>query len=191
MCLGRRARKFDEGEEKGRGRGERERERGEIVSQGGGWMVGERERRVCVCVCVCFFFIPSFILGCNSVGLTLNFNTTMIFNNTEYITGIPTQCEDGFVLALCNDDSITQETSDAFCQSFGYNCKRERGKEGGRERGREGGKEGGREGKREGGRERGREGEREGEGREGLIVAEVLEQLQEFVSDIVVFIFYY
>ena len=108
-------------------------------------------------MCVCFFFIPSFILGCNSVGLTLNFNTTMISNNTEYITGIPTQCEDGFVLALCNDDSITQETSDAFCQSFGYNSK----------------------------------GEREGGGREGLIVDNVLEQLQEFVSDIVVFIFYY
>ena len=123
-------------------------ERGEIVSQGGseGWMVGERERRKCVC----FFFIASFILGCNSVGLTLNFNTTMISNNTEYITGIPTQCEDGFVLALCNDDSITQETSDAFCQSFGYNSKGER----------EG--EGGREGKREGGRERGGEREREG-----------------------------
>ena len=82
----------------------------------------ERERRKCVS-----FFIASFILGCNSVGLTLNFNTTMISNNTEYITGIPTQCEDGFVLALCNDDSITQETSDAFCQSFGYNSKGERG----------------------------------------------------------------
>ena len=81
----------------------------------------ERERRKCVS-----FFIASFILGCNSVGLTLNFNTTMISNNTEYITGIPTQCEDGFVLALCNDDSITQEISDAFCQSFGYNCKGER-----------------------------------------------------------------
>ena len=148
--------------------GEREmreggRERGEIVSQGGreGWMDGWREREKSVCVCVCFFFIASFILGCNSVGLTLNFNTTVISNNTEYVTGIPTQCEDGFVLALCNDDSITQEISDAFCQSFGYNCKRERGK-------------GGRKG-----------------GREGLIVAEVLEQLQEFVSDIVVFIFYY
>ena len=32
-----------------------------------------------------------------------------------------------------------------------------------------------------------REGEGREEGREGLIVAEVLEQLQEFVSDIVVF----
>ena len=87
-------------------------------------------------MCV-FLFYSLFILGCNSVGLTLNFNTTMISNNTEYITGIPTQCEDGFVLALCNDDSITQEISDAFCQSFGYNCKREREGEGGRKGGRD------------------------------------------------------
>ena len=98
----------------------------------------EKERRVCVS------FFSSFILGCNSIGLTLNFNMTMISNNTEYITGIPTECGDGFILTLCNDGSITQETSDTFCQSLRYNSKGER--EGGGREEREGG---------EGGRERG------------------------------------
>ena len=107
----------------------------------------EKERRVCVS------FFSSFILGCNSIGLTLNFNMTMISNNTEYITGIPTECGDGFILTLCNDGSIiTQETSDTFCQSLRYNSKGER--EGGGREEREGG---------EGGRERG---EGEGGGRD-------------------------
>ena len=93
-----------------------------------------------MCVCTCFLFNASYILGCSGVGLTLNFNTTIMVNDTEYVTGIPTQCGDGYTIALCNDGTITQETSDTFCQSLGYNSmERSEGEgEGGRREGREG-----------------------------------------------------
>ena len=67
------------------------------------------------------------LIDCNGSGLTLYSNTASIINGTAYITGIPLLCgPDGYLFGLCNDGTISQETSDLYCQLLRYEGQRER-----------------------------------------------------------------
>ena len=71
------------------------------------------------------------LIECNGTGLRLYSNTTSIINDTAYITGIPLLCgPDGYLFGLCNDGTISQETSDLYCRLLRYEGQREREKEG-------------------------------------------------------------
>lgn len=64
-----------------------------------------------------------FSIVCVSGSVQLLNSNTVTSNGYTVTTGLAAQCINGIYVTLCNDGTITQDTSDLFCNVMGYESK--------------------------------------------------------------------